>query len=219
MPLPPLPPLLPPPWAFVAAQELGWEREYIQLHRDTTVQQLTLTPTLVRLSSAASSAAGRWVCRGEAASHSTRRGPGSTKPQVDGVVSWEDSPLVRAVREGRVLMIDEADKAPVEVVGILKGTLHPVAAACARARVRVCVRAVVCACVCVFACACVHACMRACIHSCVRACARARACVCVPLRPEIRRRFASTAHAQCRSSSAIAIGGPVRLQSSRGVQG
>ena len=30
-------------------QELGWEREYIQLHRDTTVQQLTLTPTLVRL--------------------------------------------------------------------------------------------------------------------------------------------------------------------------
>jgi hypothetical protein len=28
---------------------------------------------------------------------------------------------VRAVREGRVLMVDEADKAPVEVVGILKG--------------------------------------------------------------------------------------------------
>ena len=36
-------------------------------------------------------------------------------------MSWEDSPLVRAVREGRVLMVDEADKAPVEVVGILKG--------------------------------------------------------------------------------------------------
>lgn len=37
-----------------------------------------------------------------------------------GVVVWEDSALVRAAREGRVLVVDEADKAPVEVVSILK---------------------------------------------------------------------------------------------------
>lgn len=37
-----------------------------------------------------------------------------------GVVVWEDSALVRAVREGRVLCVDEADKAPVEVVCVLK---------------------------------------------------------------------------------------------------
>jgi hypothetical protein len=33
---------------------------------------------------------------------------------------WEDSALVRAAREGRVLVVDEADKAPVEVVSVLK---------------------------------------------------------------------------------------------------
>jgi hypothetical protein len=51
------------------------EREYIQLHRDTTVPALTLTPTL-----------------------------------QDGRIVWEDSPLVRALTFGRVLMVDEADK-------------------------------------------------------------------------------------------------------------
>ena len=54
-------------------QLLGREREYIQLHRDTTVQSLTVTPSL-----------------------------------KGGVVHWEDSPLVHAVREGRVLVVDEA---------------------------------------------------------------------------------------------------------------
>eukprot|EP01114_Cavostelium_apophysatum_P013070 TRINITY_DN3086_c0_g1_i2.p1 TRINITY_DN3086_c0_g1~~TRINITY_DN3086_c0_g1_i2.p1 ORF type:complete len:1142 (-),score=300.99 TRINITY_DN3086_c0_g1_i2:601-3708(-) len=62
------------------------EREYIQLHRDTTVMSLTLIPVV-----------------------------------ENGILRWEDSPLVRAVKEGRVLMIDEADKAPLEVVCILKG--------------------------------------------------------------------------------------------------
>jgi len=61
------------------------EREYLQLHRDTTVQSLTLQPML--------------------------RG---------GIVVYEDSPLVCAVRHGRVLVVDEADKAPLEVVCILK---------------------------------------------------------------------------------------------------
>lgn len=42
---------------------------------------------------------------------------------VDGQIVWEDSPLVRAVREGRVLVIDEADKAPLEVVSVLKSLL------------------------------------------------------------------------------------------------
>jgi MoxR-like ATPase len=65
------------------------EREYIQLHRDTTVPALTLTPTL-----------------------------------VDGKIVWEDSPLVKALINGRVLMIDEADKAPTEVVCVLKGLLE-----------------------------------------------------------------------------------------------
>merc|ERR550514_2501523 len=65
---------------------LLWEREYMQLHRDTTVGSLTVQPTLE---------AGR--------------------------VTWEDSPLVRSVRFGRVLVVDEADKAPLEVVVVLKG--------------------------------------------------------------------------------------------------
>ena len=64
---------------------LRCEREYVQLHRDTTVQGLTLAPTL--------------------------RG---------GAVVWEDSPLVRAARAGRCLVVDEADKAPLEVVCVLK---------------------------------------------------------------------------------------------------
>lgn len=44
-------------------QLLGMEREYVQLHRDTTVQSLTVTPTL-----------------------------------QDGVVVWDDSPLVKAAK-------------------------------------------------------------------------------------------------------------------------
>lgn len=68
---------------------LRLEREYMQLHRDTTVQALTLTPTL-----------------------------------IDGRIRYEDSPLVRAVKYGHVLVIDEADKAPVEVVSVLKGLVE-----------------------------------------------------------------------------------------------
>ncbi|CAE7942597.1 Vwa8 [Symbiodinium necroappetens] len=64
---------------------LQCEREYIQLHRDTTVQSLTLAPSL-----------------------------------RSGVVVWEDSPLLRAVKAGRCLVVDEADKAPLEVVCVLK---------------------------------------------------------------------------------------------------
>ena len=45
-------------------QLLGWEREYIQLHRDTSVASLTVNPVL-----------------------------------KDGVVVWEDSPLVKAVTQ------------------------------------------------------------------------------------------------------------------------
>eukprot|EP01062_Namystynia_karyoxenos_P006370 TRINITY_DN1222_c0_g1_i1.p1 TRINITY_DN1222_c0_g1~~TRINITY_DN1222_c0_g1_i1.p1 ORF type:complete len:1879 (+),score=516.05 TRINITY_DN1222_c0_g1_i1:79-5637(+) len=70
-------------------QLLRREREYVQLHRDTTVQALTLLPSM--------------------------RG---------GVVYWEDSPLVKAMTHGRVLVIDEFDKAPAEVVCVLKGLLQ-----------------------------------------------------------------------------------------------
>lgn len=55
------------------------------LCRDTTVQSLTLQPTI-----------------------------------VDGVVRYEDSPLVKAIQTGRVLVVDEADKAPTHVTCILK---------------------------------------------------------------------------------------------------
>lgn len=65
------------------------EREYIQLHRDTTVQTLTLSPSI-----------------------------------QSGVIVWEDSPLIRAVVHGRALVIDEADKAPLEVVCVLKGLIE-----------------------------------------------------------------------------------------------
>ncbi|KAE8883184.1 von Willebrand factor A domain-containing protein 8 [Phytophthora fragariae] len=70
-------------------QLLQQEREYIQLHRDTTVQTLTLVPTL-----------------------------------IDGMIEWEDSPLVRAAKTGRTLIVDEADKAPLEVVCVLKGLIE-----------------------------------------------------------------------------------------------
>jgi MoxR-like ATPase len=65
------------------------EREYIQLHRDTTVGTLTLLPSL-----------------------------------RDGVVIFDDSPLVKAMIHGRVLVVDEFDKAPTEVVVVLKALLE-----------------------------------------------------------------------------------------------
>lgn len=42
----------------------------------------------------------------------------------DGRVFYEDSALVRSVTLGRVLVIDEADKAPLEVVAVLKGLVQ-----------------------------------------------------------------------------------------------
>lgn len=64
---------------------LNRPREYIQLHRDTTVQTLTVQPTI-----------------------------------KDGILIHEDSPLVRAIKNGHVLVVDEADKAPTHVTCILK---------------------------------------------------------------------------------------------------
>ncbi|EGF99746.1 Hypothetical protein MELLADRAFT_94123 [Melampsora larici-populina 98AG31] len=63
----------------------GRPREYIQLHRDSTVQQLMFQTSV-----------------------------------VDGTIQYLDSPLLRAVRYGRVLVVDEADKAPEHVTGALK---------------------------------------------------------------------------------------------------
>uniref|UniRef100_A0A7E4ZTR3 von Willebrand factor A domain-containing protein 8 n=1 Tax=Panagrellus redivivus TaxID=6233 RepID=A0A7E4ZTR3_PANRE len=63
-------------------------RQYMQLHRDTTVQSLTVQSTV-----------------------------------IDGILKHEDSPLVKAVREGLVLVVDEADKAPLYVVAVLKSLL------------------------------------------------------------------------------------------------
>lgn len=67
----------------------NFEREYIQLHRDSTIGQLTLQPTL-----------------------------------EGGKVVWNDSPLVRAVSRGLSLVVDEADKAPTEVLAVLKGLVE-----------------------------------------------------------------------------------------------
>eukprot|EP01047_Picozoa_sp_COSAG01_P044644 COSAG01_NODE_4054_length_5384_cov_282.663076_4_plen_385_part_00 len=64
---------------------MGREREYIQLHRDSTLASLTVTPAL-----------------------------------QDGRIVWNDSPLLRAARYGRICLVDEADKAPLEVVALLK---------------------------------------------------------------------------------------------------
>ncbi|KAI8846560.1 AAA domain-containing protein [Chytridium lagenaria] len=64
---------------------LGRPREYIQLHRDTTVSSLTISTSI-----------------------------------ENGIIVYSDSPLIRAVKKGRVIVIDEADKAPVTITAILK---------------------------------------------------------------------------------------------------
>ncbi|KAK9871089.1 hypothetical protein WA026_011372 [Henosepilachna vigintioctopunctata] len=64
-------------------------REYVQLHRDTTVQTLTVQPTV-----------------------------------KDGILVHEDSPLVKAVKLGHILVVDEADKAPTHVTCILKSLVE-----------------------------------------------------------------------------------------------
>ncbi|KAF9034673.1 hypothetical protein BDZ89DRAFT_1157933 [Hymenopellis radicata] len=66
-------------------QLLRRPREYIQLHRDTTVNQLMFTTSL-----------------------------------EGGVLKYTDSPLLRAIMYGRVIIIDEADKAPEHVVAIFR---------------------------------------------------------------------------------------------------
>ncbi|KLO18907.1 hypothetical protein SCHPADRAFT_935748 [Schizopora paradoxa] len=66
-------------------QLLGRPREYVQLHRDTTVNQLLFTMVL-----------------------------------EGGVLQYKDSPLLRAITSGRVLIVDEADKAPEHVVAVFR---------------------------------------------------------------------------------------------------
>ncbi|KAK6745050.1 hypothetical protein RB195_011638 [Necator americanus] len=63
-------------------------RHYMQLHRDTTVESLTMQTTV-----------------------------------ENGVLRYEDSALVRAARDGHVLVVDEADKAPLHVVAFFKSLL------------------------------------------------------------------------------------------------
>ena len=76
------------PRGFLSAERyqiLGRPREYIQLHRDSTVNQLMFQTSL-----------------------------------QNGVIKYEDSPLLRAVSLGRVIVVDEADKAPEHVVAVFK---------------------------------------------------------------------------------------------------
>ena len=65
------------------------EREYMQLHRESTIQSLTLLPTI-----------------------------------ENGKIIYLDSPLLRAAKTGRILVLDEADKAPVEVITALKALVE-----------------------------------------------------------------------------------------------
>jgi MoxR-like ATPase len=43
---------------------------------------------------------------------------------VNGILLYQDSPLVRAVEMGYVLVVDEADKAPTQVTSILKSLVE-----------------------------------------------------------------------------------------------
>ncbi|KAJ1640769.1 AAA domain-containing protein [Pavlovales sp. CCMP2436] len=70
-------------------QLLKREREYVQLHRDTTLSSLTQAPSI-----------------------------------EDGKIVWKDSALVRAATYGRTLVVDEADKAPLEVVCVLRALVE-----------------------------------------------------------------------------------------------
>eukprot|EP00912_Choanoflagellata_sp_UC4_P002309 UC4_evm1s1453 len=69
-------------------QILQLPREYIQLHRDSTINDLTSYILL-----------------------------------KNGVLVYEDSPLVNAARNGYVLVVDEADKAPTGVIFVLKSLI------------------------------------------------------------------------------------------------
>ena len=70
---------------FYPPQLLGRPREYIQLHRDTTVNQLMFTTSL-----------------------------------EGGVIKQTDSPLLRAIIHGRIIIIDEADKAAEHVCAVFR---------------------------------------------------------------------------------------------------
>ena len=72
-----------------AASSFSPVGEYIQLHRDSTVGSITLSPSM-----------------------------------EGGILTWQDSALVRAAVEGRTLVVDEADKAPLEVITALKGLVE-----------------------------------------------------------------------------------------------
>ncbi len=50
----------------------------------------------------------------------------TVQPTVNGgLVTYQDSPLVRAARDGSILVVDEADKAPTQVTCILKVIFIP----------------------------------------------------------------------------------------------
>lgn len=59
---------------------------------------------------------------------------------VDGRLILEDSPLVRAAREGNVLVVDEADKAPLHVVAVLKSLLDIGVSFSAYLNINLCIR-------------------------------------------------------------------------------
>ncbi|CUG86776.1 GPI-anchored surface protein, putative [Bodo saltans] len=87
--------------------QVGLPRHYIQLHRDTTVGSLTTTPTVV---------GGKVIWEDSPLVKAVKLG--------HVLVVDEDSPLVKAVKLGHVLVVDEVDKAPVEVVQVLKGLIE-----------------------------------------------------------------------------------------------
>ena len=79
---------------------LNRPREYIQLHRDTTVQ-VQIPKNKDKFGHLYS----KYALQSLTLSPTVR----------DGVIVYEDSPLVKAVKAGHVLVVDEADKAPTHV--------------------------------------------------------------------------------------------------------
>lgn len=43
---------------------------------------------------------------------------------VEGRLTFEDAPLIRAAKDGSVMVVDEADKAPTHVVSLLKSLVE-----------------------------------------------------------------------------------------------
>lgn len=98
-------------------------REYMQLHRDTTVASLSVQPQLIGMCVTRLSAPNPLPL--SARSECQKLHKIIMKPifGIDGSIVYQNSPLMNALTEGRIVVIDEADKAPVQVTRVLHSLL------------------------------------------------------------------------------------------------